>query len=420
MPVVNMTPKGTLTSNILVVISIAAVFYAITFPIKNVTRKKPGNQENIVFNFTQMTTQNGYTSEEHTVVTEDGYILRIFRVQGGRKCDGKRRSLPVLLMHGLLLSSDVWLDAGTDNGLAYLIANACFDLWVGNCRGNYYSRRHETLDPDTDAKFWHFSVDEIGHYDVPAMVDYVLDYTGAEKLNYVGYSQGASTFFIMCSERPEYCNKINKMISLAPASRQFNTALNPYRLLLRLFALGHQYLRAMGVEEVLSNGAFLQEFLAYACEAYWTSSICNYGTSVLIDSYHPGSVTNETTKIMFKHFPAGTSLQNMVRYGQSAISPDFQKYDYGKDINIDVYGQETPPKFNLSAVTTPVVILYGKNDALVSVKDVKWLVSKLPNVIDLVEVKDPLWNHLDVAYSQYIGEMLFPKIFEHLVTNSIN
>ncbi|CAH0403266.1 unnamed protein product [Chilo suppressalis] len=414
-----MASKGLLTSNALVLISISVVLYAISFPIRNETKKKLGYPENSLLNFTELTTQNGYLSEEHNVVTEDGYILRMFRVVRGGHCNGKKRLPPVLLMHGLLLSSDVWLDAGPNAGLAYLIANSCFDLWVGNCRGNYYSRRHVTLDPDTDAKFWHFSVDEIGYYDIPAMMDYVLDYTGAEKLNYVGFSQGAGSFFVMCSERPEYCKKANVMIGLAPASRQLNTGSVAYRLMLRAFALGERILRATGLEEVLSKGAPIQEFLAFFCQFHWTEDVCNAGSSA-IDYYHPGSVSNETTKVMYGHFPAGTSLRNMARYGQSLINPEFVKYDYGREGNIKAYGQEKPPKYNLDAVTAPVVVIYGQNDGLVSVKDVEWLVKSLPNVVDVMEVKDPLWNHMDVTYSQYIGEQLFPKIFEHLQKNSLS
>lgn len=59
---------------------------------------------------------------------------------------------------------------------------------------------------------WH----EIGYYDLPAMIDYVLEKTGHSKLYYIGHSQGTTAFYVMMSERPEYNAKIKGMISLAP------------------------------------------------------------------------------------------------------------------------------------------------------------------------------------------------------------
>ena len=40
--------------------------------------------------------------------------------------------------------------------LAYLLSEAGYDVWMGNFRGNGYSRHHITLDPDTDREFWKF------------------------------------------------------------------------------------------------------------------------------------------------------------------------------------------------------------------------------------------------------------------------
>lgn len=92
---------------------------------------------------------------------------------------------------------------------------------MGNSRGNVYSRKHQTLDPDGDRqsrrKYFDFSFHEMGIYDLPAMIDYVLTTTNKEKLFFVGHSQGATQLFIMCSEKPEYNDKIIKSYCLSPA-----------------------------------------------------------------------------------------------------------------------------------------------------------------------------------------------------------
>ena len=56
----------------------------------------------------------------------------------------------------------------------------------------------------------------MGCYDVPAMIDYILEKTGQTSLYYVGYSQGTTAFFVMASERPEYNAKVKVMACLAP------------------------------------------------------------------------------------------------------------------------------------------------------------------------------------------------------------
>lgn len=390
--------------------------YRPLLPIKVETKQSLGYPKDSLLNFTELSYKYGYISEEHNVITEDGYILTMFRIQG-RNCM-KRRRPPVILMHGLLQSSDSWLDAGPQAGLAYLLSDACYDLWVGNQRGNYYARRHVTLNPDRDEKFWEFSVEEIGLYDIPATIEFVLNKTGSKKVNYIGYSQGSGGFFIMCSERPGYCDKVNLLIGLAPASRQTHTRSVAYRTLCVMIERFSNFFSLSGIREVFSKGALSQEFMAFLCQLNTLSNkLCGVFVANF-DSHHPGSITNETTQVLFGHFPAGTSVKNFVRYGQSMRSGDFMKFDYGKAGNIKLYGSETPPSFNLSAVTVPALVLYGKNDHLVDVKDIKWLLRKLPNVLEAVEVSDPLWNHLDMAYSRYMKGTVFPKINEYLLRYS--
>lgn len=125
-------------------------------------------------------------------------------------------------MHGLLDSSSAWVLMGAENGLAYLLADAGYDVWMGNARGNRYSRRHITLNPDGNRRnrqrFWDFSWHEIGTIDLPTMIDFVLETTGFQKLHYIGHSQGSTSFFVMASERPEYNEKIILMQALAPVA----------------------------------------------------------------------------------------------------------------------------------------------------------------------------------------------------------
>ena len=64
--------------------------------------------------------------------------------------------------------------------------------------------------------YWSFSWHEIGVYDLPASIDYILNETKFKKLNYIGMSQGTTAFLVMASMCPEYNDKIIQANLLSP------------------------------------------------------------------------------------------------------------------------------------------------------------------------------------------------------------
>ena len=72
--------------------------------------------------------------------------------------------------HGLFSSSDSWIH-GHGISPAVRAAEAGYDVWLGNNRGNYNSRGHNTLDPQRlrdQAEYFDYSFYELGKYDAPA------------------------------------------------------------------------------------------------------------------------------------------------------------------------------------------------------------------------------------------------------------
>lgn len=62
--------------------------------------------------------QEGYPVEEHEVITDDGYILTLFRIPFGKKSPlTEKHRPPVLLSHALLESSNSFIALGPDNSL---------------------------------------------------------------------------------------------------------------------------------------------------------------------------------------------------------------------------------------------------------------------------------------------------------------
>jgi hypothetical protein len=58
-----------------------------------------------------MVERNGYKVKSHSVVTEDGHILTLFRVTSNQTGKNEKKQ-PIYMEHGILLSSDIWTFVG--------------------------------------------------------------------------------------------------------------------------------------------------------------------------------------------------------------------------------------------------------------------------------------------------------------------
>ncbi|GIY64421.1 gastric triacylglycerol lipase [Caerostris extrusa] len=129
----------------------------------------------------------------------------------------KQAKKVVLLQHGLLSASNDWVINFPAQSLGFILADNGYDVWLGNIRGNTYSKKNIYF-PSTVHKFWNFSFAEMADYDLPAMIDFILTATGQNQLSYIGHSQGTTSMFALLSENSEYNEKLNLFIALAPVA----------------------------------------------------------------------------------------------------------------------------------------------------------------------------------------------------------
>ena len=83
--------------------------------------------------------------EDHKVVTDDGYILTLFRI---RQKDLLKKTPAVLMQHGIMDTADAFIIHDSEKAPAMVLARRGFDVWLGNNRGTRYSLGHKFLKYD--------------------------------------------------------------------------------------------------------------------------------------------------------------------------------------------------------------------------------------------------------------------------------
>ena len=91
---------------------------------------------------------------------------------------------------------------GPENSPAFYLVNQGYDVWINNFRGNIYSRRHITLDPETD-EFWSFDMTDL-RFDHMANIQFIIDTTGYPQVHTFGFSFGGGTLAWALALEPEF------------------------------------------------------------------------------------------------------------------------------------------------------------------------------------------------------------------------
>ncbi|KAH8339109.1 hypothetical protein KR074_004414 [Drosophila pseudoananassae] len=355
---------------------------------------------------------HGYPAEAHTVVTEDGYVLTLFRIPYSHKLKNQNEKRPpVLLQHGLFSNSDCFLSSGPDNSLAYLLADAGYDVWLGNARGNIYSRENNIISINSP-KFWHFDWHEIGTIDIPAMIDYIIDVTGFSQVHYAGHSQGTTVYLVLLSERPEYNEKIKSGHLLAPCAFFEHGKSFVFRTLGSLVGTpGGIWNQLLVDTELIPHNNLVNRVVDNSC--HMANSICNNAFIMFANGGYVNSNASSMSVLIETH-PGGSSSNQGIHFLQLWASHEFRQYDWGTKKNKEIYGQEVPPDYDLSLITAPTHSYSSNNDALCGPQDVDTLVSKFTHLTEDHRVPVQSFNHLDFIIAKNMKELVNDLVIDRI------
>ncbi|NXO19196.1 LIPM Lipase, partial [Oriolus oriolus] len=294
---------------------------------------------------------------------------------------------PVLIVHGFCLDGGDWVDNFPDSSLAFVLADAGYDVWIGNNRGNSWSRRHLNLSTASE-EFWDFSFHEMAMYDLPAMVDFILMQTEQEWLFYVGHAQGTSLGFIAFSSLPHLAKKIRLFLALAPLYT-FHHARGP---ILELFFVPDPLLKeTFGTRELVLVRRKEKLLLVEKCSRPLAAEACT-DMIFIIGGFDRKNLNVSRLDVYLSHFPDCTSVKNLLHWGQTAKSGQFKQFDYGLR-NVEKYNQPTPPLYSIEAMTVPVALWTGGHDWVTPPEETQRL---LPHLSHIVYHKHfPDWNHFN-------------------------
>jgi len=355
----------------------------------------------------EMIADGGYPSETHTVTTEDGYILRIHRIPYARGQEYNLSRPVVFLQHGLLSSSADWVVTGPGHGLAFHLADAGYDVWMGNYRGNTYSRNHK--DPKLSKKqYWTFSWDEMARFDLPAMLKHMMAVTGSTRFFYIGHSMGTLTYYTACNYHDWIAPATRLMVGYGPHTTVQHMQSPVFNLLAEYVDNIQWILSELSVYDFLPSNALLDWAASKVCnDDMSTQAVCR-NILFLVCGYNKHEMNSTDLPVIMGHTPAGTSTWNMVHYAQSKNHGEWMGLDLGSDAdNLKHWNATKPPTYSYKQVTAPTALYWSQNDWLVVPQDAAILNKNLPNVVKFERVGEDAYTHLDFLWGVHNMELVY-------------
>ena len=274
-----------------------------------------GDRSDAHRSFEQICEENGFAFEVHEVTTDDGYILNVFRIPGmlsEHYHSTHAEKPPVLLQHGLFDSAYCWIVNYADVAPAFVAARAGYDVWLGNSRGNTFSRAHTHLDPDHDKEFWNYTWQDMGAKDLPPVIDMIQKKTDGQKVAYVGHSQGTTQMFSALSENSAYFeDKVPIFVAVGPVTKISHTGAQLFSFTSHFYDEVVDTADLLGIHEI--GGANWYDKAATNLFCVHIPEFCEVLSELFVTD-NPDLDDNDRFAVYAAHSPNGTSMKDVMHY----------------------------------------------------------------------------------------------------------
>ncbi|KYB25016.1 lipase member M [Tribolium castaneum] len=344
--------------------------------------------------------------EEHTLQTDDGYILTLIRIPR------KNAKEVILLQHSFLADSKIWVSQFNES-VAFLFWRAGFDVWLSNSRGTFYSQKHVTLNINNPS-FWNYSFHELGYYDLSAQTKYITRATQRAKIVYLGYSMGGTIGLVYGSTKPEEAAHLIKLAILIAPCSHFSPSENLLKFFVPLYCKIHEFSRSEVTAKIMPSVNWQWKIYKGFHFVFPFKKSLAYIIG-LIHGWTPDESDPKFSHALLACIRSAVPLKLVLHYTQIYKSGGhLLMYDYG-DKNLELYGQKEPPLYPLDKIKVPIFLIHSLNDLLSTPDDNEYLYSLLSDDVKIYgKLKIEGLNHADFAFGRHRNERVYEKILELL------
>ncbi|KAJ9595467.1 hypothetical protein L9F63_013378, partial [Diploptera punctata] len=304
------------------------------------------------------------SAEKHDVTTEDGYILQMQRIHSCYSTPYAIAKPVVLIVHGIFSTSNDFV-LHCNQSLGFKLAELGYDVWLGNLRGNPYSRSHVKLDPDA-SEFWDFR-----------------RIRAAVAMAPLAYMSGVTSHVM--NVLAKLCKPLRNVIG-----KNRDKEILPHTDIHTSLAL-----KTCCISEI-------------SCRKFFKTT--NFNDDINID-------TDILPQIMCYN-PTGSSLGTFSHYLQLINSGEFQHYDWGKKKNMEVYGSHKPPAYPLCDINSPIIMVVSQSDQIATYKNARRICEEIGDNCELYLVQDTSLSHMDFVFSRQAPYEIYNNVVSYVQLNS--